>query len=95
MQYYDVIRKPVLSEKSIMMNEQSKYVFVVDKRSTKDTVKQAVENIFGVNVNKVNIMNVKGKTKRFKGTMGRTSDYKKAVVTLNKGQEIDLSGSIK
>ncbi|MCC2646065.1 MAG: rplW [Rickettsiaceae bacterium] len=95
MQYYDVIRKPVLSEKSIMMNEQSKYVFVVDKRSTKDTVKQAVENIFGVNVNKVNIMNVKGKTKRFKGTIGRTSDYKKAVVTLNKGQEIDLSGSIK
>ncbi|MDF2965590.1 MAG: rplW [Rickettsiaceae bacterium] len=95
MQYYDVIRKPVLSEKSTLMNEQSKYVFVVDRKSTKEVVKQAVESIFGVNVSKVNIMNVKGKTKRFKGTIGRTSDYKKAVVTLNKGQAIDLTGSIK
>jgi large subunit ribosomal protein L23 len=95
MHFYDVIVKPVLSEKAIMMNESSKYTFFVRKESTKEIVKNAVEKLFSVNVAKVNIMNVKGKTKRSKGTIGRTSDKKKAIVTLNKGQEIDLTGSIK
>lgn len=95
MHYYDVIKKPVLSEKSLAMGEQFKYTFIVDKKSNKNLVKIAIENIFNVNVNKVNIINTCGVTKRFKGNIGRTSDYKKAIVTIDKGQTIDLTGSIK
>ena len=92
---YDVLVKPVHSEKSLMMNEQSKYTFVVNKNSNKHNIAKAITSIFSVEVKKVNIINVKGKSKFFKKIKGRTSDFKKAIVSLAKGQKIDFTGGIK
>ena len=92
---YDVLVKPVHSEKSLMMNEQSKYTFVVNKNSNKHNIAKAITSIFSVEVEKVNIINVKGKSKFFKKIKGRTSDFKKAIVSLAKGQKIDFTGGIK
>jgi large subunit ribosomal protein L23 len=92
---YDVIRRPIVTEKSAMLGELGKYVFEVSGSSNKSLVKKAVEEIFSVKVTKVNILNQKGKNKRFKGTMGRTSDMKKAIVTLEKDNQIDLTGGVK
>lgn len=92
---YDVIRNPLITEKTTQMSEFRKYTFEVMKAADKPLVKKAVEEIFGVKVQKVNILNVKGKVKRFKGRLGRTSDYKKAIVTLEENQAIDLAGGVK
>ncbi len=93
--YYDILRKPVVTEKSTYDNEKGKYHFIVDKNTNKSYVKKAVENVFSVNVEKVNILNNKGKTKRFKGHLGKQNDTKKAIVTLKEGDSIDITGSIK
>ena len=79
---YDVILKPVISENSMDDAQNKKYTFKVDTNANKTQVKLAVEEIFGVEVEKVNIMNVSGKIKRMGRTQGRTAAYKKAVVTL-------------
>lgn len=79
---YDVIIKPVVSETSMMDAQQKKYTFKVDPRANKTQVKMAVEEIFGVEVKKVNIMNVNGKLKRMGRTQGMTAASKKAIVTL-------------
>lgn len=79
---YDVIIKPVISEKSMDDAQMKKYTFKVAKTSNKTQVKHAVEEIFGVDVQKVNIMNVSGKMKRMGKTQGKTADWKKAIVTL-------------
>lgn len=92
---YDVIRNPIITEKTTMMSEHRKYTFKVVPDADKSLVKKAVEAIFGVKVQKVNMLNVKGKTKRFKGIMGKQSDMKKAIVTLEKDQVIDLAGGVK
>jgi large subunit ribosomal protein L23 len=92
---YDVIRNPIITEKSTMISEHRKYTFEVAKAADKPLVKKAVEAIFGVKVEKVNMLNVKGKVKRFKGRLGRTSDFKKAIVTLEQNQTIDLAGGVK
>lgn len=92
---YDIIKRPVITEKSAMMGENSKYVFEVAKDADKSAVKKAVQEIFSVKVTKVNMLNVKGKIKRFKGTKGKLVDRKKAVVTLADGQDIDLTGGVK
>ncbi len=92
---YDVIRSPIITEKSTAMSEERKYTFEVMKAANKAIVKKAVEVIFDVKVQKVNMLNVKGKVKRFKGRLGRTSDFKKAIVTLEQNQTIDLAGGIK
>ncbi len=88
MNAYDIIKKPLLSEKSYAKISEKVYTFIVNKNATKVDIKNAVEEIFKVNVDKVNTMNVKGHEKSQntkKGrTVGRTSDYKKAVVTLKK-----------
>ena len=88
MNAYDVIKKPLLSEKSYAKISDKIYTFVVDKNATKIDVKNAVEQIFNVQVEKVNTLNVKGHEKSQntkKGrTVGKTSDYKKAIVTLKK-----------
>lgn len=86
--YYDVIRRPVLTEKSSAL--VGKYVFIVHPDSNKNLVTRAIEAIFGVDVTKINMLNVKGKTKNFKRTVGKRSDYKKALVTLKAGQSIDI-----
>ena len=79
---YDVIIKPVVSEKSMADAQIRKYTFKVDRNANKTQVKMAVEEIFGVEVKKVNIMNVNGKLKRMGRFAGYTPSYKKAIVTL-------------
>ena len=89
--HYDIIRAPVITEKTTLLSEHNKVVFRVAADATKDEIAHAVEALFKVNVTKVNTLNVKGKTKRFRGIKGRRSDVKKAVVTLAEGQSIDIT----
>lgn len=92
---YDLIKKPVISEKSTLLASQNKYVFEVDLKASKSEVKQAIEAIFGVKVVAVNTIKGHGKVKRFRGILGKQNDYKKAVVTLAEGGQIDVTGSVK
>ena len=89
--HYDTILAPVITEKATLLSEQNKVVFRVAESATKDEIAAAVEALFKVNVTKVNTINVKGKTKRFRGIVGRRSDVKKAIVTLADGQSIDIT----
>ena len=89
--HYDTVLAPVITEKATVLSEQNKVVFRVAKDATKDEIAAAVEELFKVNVTKVNTLVVKGKTKRFRGLMGRRSDVKKAIVTLAEGQSIDIT----
>jgi large subunit ribosomal protein L23 len=89
--HYDTIVGPVITEKATLLSGQNKVVFRVALHATKPEIAEAVENLFKVNVIKVNTLNVKGKTKRFRGRVGRRSDVKKAVVTLAEGQSIDIT----
>ena len=89
--HYDVILSPVITEKSTNASEFNKVVFKVAGTATKPQIKEAVEKLFDVKVKNVNTLVRKGKVKRFKGTKGRQSDVKKAVVTLAEGQSIDVS----
>lgn len=86
----DVLRKPLITEKSTSLIEDNKYTFQVDPKANKTEIKQAVENIFKVKVEKVNTMNVKGRKKRVRNIPGMTSDTKKAIVTLKKGDKIEI-----
>ncbi|GGG87538.1 50S ribosomal protein L23 [Salipiger pallidus] len=90
-QHYDVIRKPIITEKSTLASENGAVVFEVAIDSTKPQVKEAVEALFGVKVKAVNTTITKGKVKRFRGQMGRRNDVKKAYVTLEEGNTIDVS----
>ncbi|GAB4163456.1 MAG: 50S ribosomal protein L23 [Rickettsiaceae bacterium] len=92
---YDLIRRPIVTEKSTILGEQGKYVFEVAPAANKALVKKAIEEIFNVRVKAVNVLNQKGKVKRFRGIIGRRSDIKKAIVTLEKDYTIDLAGGIK
>ncbi len=92
--YYTVVSRPVITEKATMLSEQNKVVFRVAPTATKTQVKQAVEALFKVNVVSVNTINVEGKTKAFRNRMGKRDDFKKAIVTLAKGQSIDLSSGV-
>lgn len=85
-----IILKPVISEKSYSQIEKGKYVFEVDRRATKVDIRQAVEEIFKVNVIDVNTMVVKGKLKRVGRSVGYRPDRKKAVVTLKSGDKIEF-----
>lgn len=89
--YYDTILSPVITEKSTIVSEYNKVIFRVAVNADKSTIKEAVEALFKVKVTQVNTIKVKGKTKRFKGTLGRRPDYKKAIVTLEDGQSIDIT----
>ncbi len=88
---YDVIRSPLVTEKSTMASENSQVVFKVAMTATKPDIKEAVERLFKVKVLAVNTLIRKGKTKRFKGVKGHQSDFKKAIVTLAEGQTIDIT----
>ena len=88
---YDVIRKPIITEKSTMASENGAVVFEVAMDSTKPQIKAAVEGLFGVKVKAVNTTITKGKVKRFRGQMGKRKDVKKAYVTLEEGNTIDVS----
>ena len=89
---FDVIQKPIVTEKSVSQNEVSKYTFFVAAKATKSAIKSAVEKVFKVTVEKVNVLNSVGKVKKFRGILGRRSASKKAVVTISKDQVIDVSG---
>ena len=88
---YDVILAPVITEKSSMVSEHNQVVFRVAGTATKPEIKAAVETLFGVKVAAVNTLNRKGKRKVFKGVRGKQSDFKKAIVTLEEGQSIDVT----
>lgn len=88
---YEVIRAPRVSEKTARLQEVSnQYVFEVGKTATKADVKAAVEKVFGVKVEAVNVVNVKGKSKTFRFRQGNRGDWRKAYVTLAEGQAIDV-----
>ncbi|MDR2748405.1 MAG: 50S ribosomal protein L23 [Bifidobacteriaceae bacterium] len=90
---YDILITPVISEKSYSRIDEGKYTFVVNKDSNKTQIKNAVESIFDVKVEKVNTLNRKGKTSRTRmGTIAKRSDIKHAIVTLKQGQTIDVFG---
>ena len=89
--HYDVITAPVITEKSTMVSEQNQVIFNVAKSATKSEIKAAVEALFGVKVKAVNTMVRKGKLKRFRGTLGRQNDVKKAIVTLVDGESVDVT----
>ena len=88
---YDVIRKPVITEKSTMASEHGAVVFEVAIDANKPQIKEAVETLFGVKVKAVNTTITKGKSKRFRGQLGRRKDVKKAYVTLEEGNTIDVT----
>ena len=89
--HYDTILAPVITEKATYLSEQNKVVFRVAKDATKAEIADAIQELFKVQVVKVNTLVVKGKTKRWRGRPGRRNDVKKAIVTLAEGQSIDVA----
>jgi large subunit ribosomal protein L23 len=89
--HYDVIRRPVITERSTALSEHNKVVFHVAPSATKTQIKAAVEALFKVKVVSVNTLTRKGKNKTFRGIAGRTGDTKRAIVTLQEGQMIDVT----
>ena len=92
--HYDVIVSPVITEKSTAASEHDKVLFNVRLDASKAQVKSAVEALFGVKVTKVNTLVRLGKKRRFRNTMGKLSDTKKAIITLEKGQTINMEGGV-
>ena len=92
---YDVIVRPLVTEKTTAAAEQNKVVFKISPTATKNDVKSAVESIFKVSVLKVNTINVEGKKKKFGGRQGQRSDFRKAIVTLAAGSTIDFAAGAK
>ena len=92
--YLDTILFPAITEKATFLSEYNKVVFKVSKGASKSSIKKSVEKIFKVNVTKINTINFKGKTKMIRGKKTKKPGYKKATVTLKKGQSIDLSTGI-
>lgn len=85
-----IIRCPIVTEKSTLRTENGQYFFKVAKWANKIQIRQAVEKLFSVQVEHVNTLCMEGKVKRFRGRLGKRSDYKKAMVSLKKGQTLDL-----
>ena len=91
---YDKVLSPVITEKSTNLSEQNKVIFKVPGSANKLTLKKSIEKIFKVNVIKINIINKKTRTKQTRGKQVKKKGYKKAIITLKKGQSIDLSTGI-
>ena len=89
--HYDVIIAPLITEKATNASEHSKVIFTVALDATKPQIKEAVEKLFDVKVKSVNTLRRRGKWKAFKGRLGRQSDTKRAIVTLEEGQKIDVT----
>jgi large subunit ribosomal protein L23 len=90
MNLYEVVKRPLITEKATLMKEQNRYAFEVAKEANKRQIKDAVEAAFKVNVVKVNVMNVPGKTRRIGRRQVLTPSWKKAVVALEAGQKIEF-----
>jgi len=88
--FYDIIKKPILTEKSEAAKQSLVYSFMVARNANKNTIKKAIENIFSVKVNSVRTINVKGKLKKYKMTEGQRDDRKKAMITLKEGYRIEI-----
>jgi large subunit ribosomal protein L23 len=86
----EVLIRPLITEKNTMLTSLGRYTFEVDRRANKPLVKQAVEQIFKVNVTAVNVINVPPKTRRVGRSVGKTAPWKKAVVTLKSGQRLEV-----
>ena len=91
---YDKIYSPIITEKSTSLSDQNKIVFKVPSKSNKIYIKKNIEKIFKVNVTKVNIINKKNRIKTTRGKKIKVKGYKKAIITLKKGQNIDLTTGI-
>ena len=91
---YDTIVSPLITEKSTNLSAQNKVVFKVADSANKKSIKKRVEKIFKVNVTKINIINKKSRTKSTRGKKVKVKGYKKAIITLKKGQNIDLTTGI-
>ena len=91
---YDTIVSPVITEKSTNLSEQGKIVFKVPYKANKKNLKKSIEKIFKVNVTKINIINKKTRRKNTRGRKIKVLGYKKAIITLKKGQNIDLTAGI-
>ena len=91
---YDKILSPIVTEKSTNISEQNKIVFKVPNKANKKNLKSNIEKIFKVNVTKINIINKQKRTKLTRGRKVKISGYKKAIITLKKGQSIDLTAGI-
>jgi len=92
--YLDTIISPNVTEKSTSLSEFNKIVFKVQKDASKDSIKKSIEKIFKVNVVKINTINLKGRTKMVRNKKVFRQGYKKAIITLKKGQSIDLSTGV-
>ena len=91
---YDKIISPIVTEKSTNLSEQNKIIFKVPTKANKKNLKKSIEKIFKVNVTKVNIVNKKNRIKTTRGKKIKVKGYKKAIITLKKGQNIDLTTGI-
>ena len=89
--HYDVVVKPIITEKATLASEHGAVVFEVSKDASKPEIKEAVEALFGVKVKAVNTVRTQGKVKRFRGKLGTRREVKKAYVTLEEGNTIDVS----
>ena len=92
--YLDTIISPNVTEKSTALSEYNKIVFKVQKNATKNVIKKSIEKIFKVNVVKINTINLKGTTKMIRNKKTSKPGYKKAIITLKKGQSIDLAAGV-
>jgi len=90
---YDIVKSLLRTEKSTRLLAENKYMFLVDKLANKVQIKKAVEEIFKVHVTSVNVMNMPGKPRRVRYKLGKTSDWKKALATLKKGDAIDVAST--
>ena len=88
---YDILRAPIITEKATLVSQYNQVVFRVPVDASKPEIRAAVEGLFGVKVKAVNTINQNGKTKRWKGHLGRRADFKKAIITLAEGSTIDVS----
>ena len=91
---YEIIRAPVITEKATLITEYNQVSFKVPLDATKPEIKAAVESLFKVKVTNVNTLRQKGKTKRFRGHLGKRNDTKKAIVTLAEGDSIDVTTGV-
>ncbi len=91
---YELIRSPIVTEKTTLLSEFNQVCFKVPLDATKPEIKAAVEDLFKVSVTNVNTLRAKGKVKRFRGIIGKQNDIKKAIVTLAEGQSIDIATGV-
>jgi len=92
--YLDTIISPAVTEKSTFLSEQNKVVFKVHQGANKNSIKRSIEKIFKVKVIKINTINYKSKVKMVRGKIAKTKKFKKAIITLKKGQSIDLAAGV-